>query len=382
MTRSTAPPKASFPNHTITSADRWLKHIRGLTRTAGARISARAPEYVPNVQYTHNGAPLTTSSDADYDWLFNPHLYGGPRLKKHHRRELVLLMADAYWRRHRFTKGSCAQAVDAFKKSGVVVAPWLGRVPGLYQGQVCSRADGPKRKQAGQRKGSATRKKTAAARLAKGDFSGLSTSHTATYKRNVRKIAARVARRLRVDMPSWREIRKDPVKWLDVDARKAERCASCRRRFGGRWRGKRRWVIIEHRKGGPHAGKLSAAACCVGCNQASRAAADASAATLHDAGETYGPDDACALARARLRFMGRGAPDAALDRFVADVRALALTVTNPAADTRLADARAPKRARRRRDTKRWDPVEAAAAPQSAPDPRTAKRAARRAAASG
>ena len=77
--------------------------------------------------------------------------------------------------------------------------------------------------------------------------------------------------------------------------------------------------------------------------------------------------------------MGRGAPDAALDRLVADVRALARTVTNPAADARLADARAPKRARRRSDTVRWDPVEAAAAPQLAPDP---ARAALRAAASG
>ena len=42
MTRSTAPPKASFPNHTTRSADKYVRHIRSLTRTARARVSEPA----------------------------------------------------------------------------------------------------------------------------------------------------------------------------------------------------------------------------------------------------------------------------------------------------------------------------------------------------
>ena len=76
--------------------------------------------------------------------------------------------------------------------------------------------------------------------------------------------------------------------------------------FGGRYRGTRWYIDVEHRKGGPHAGELSDAPSCKQCNTSSRARADAAAAALHVHDATYTRRDSATLAKAHLALMGRG----------------------------------------------------------------------------
>ena len=124
--------------------------------------------------------------------------------------------------------------------------------------------------------------------------------------------------------------------------------------FGGRYRGTRWYIDIEHRKAGPNAGELSDAPCCCQCNTASRARADAAAAALHEQDATYTRHDAATLGDGRLALMGR-ASGAAAARHLALARAA--TVTRSADDAALEKAQVPTPARDRGDgVERFDPA--------------------------